>query len=159
MHEKINTYLSYKSEIDPEQDSALPQAESCSTPKQDSACINKKEIEINNKEEEESKKPTPPPAAMPKEIKLLTKFEISTPKKPNQKTLKFLQRGIDILEEKNISLENYLNYMTCRCEEWLRSPWGEKQRTNDNLLMILKPSIIIDALSGKYEDRTNVKRN
>lgn len=44
MHEKINQFLCYKSEIDPEQDSALPRAGFCSTPEQDSASINKKEI-------------------------------------------------------------------------------------------------------------------
>ena len=51
MHEKINPFLCYKSEIDPEQDSALPRAGFCSTPEQDSARINNKEIkEIKERE-------------------------------------------------------------------------------------------------------------
>lgn len=47
MYEKINEELCYKSEPDPEQDSVPPRAGFCSTPEQDSASINIKEIKQN----------------------------------------------------------------------------------------------------------------
>lgn len=44
MYEKLNEFLCYKSQPDPEQNLALPRAESCSTPEQNLASINIKEI-------------------------------------------------------------------------------------------------------------------
>lgn len=50
MNEPINQFLCYKPEPDPEQDSALPRAGFCSTPEQNPARINKKEIRENKKD-------------------------------------------------------------------------------------------------------------
>jgi hypothetical protein len=87
------------------------------------------------------------------EFELLKLFKIRSPKKPNEKVIRFVNRAIIQLTEKETTLDQYLSYLIDRCSDWLYMPWGERQRTNDELSIILKPAIINDALAGKYEDK------
>jgi hypothetical protein len=89
----------------------------------------------------------------------LKKYKIRHPKKPNEKVIRFFNRAIEQLTEKDTTLEQYLDYLIERCSDWLYMPWGERQRSNDELSIILKPAIINDALAGKFEDKKNVARN
>lgn len=97
--------------------------------------------------------------ATPPEFATLSNYKISYPKEPTTATLQFFNKGMEVLKEQRETLNDYLKYLEDHCWHWLRTPYGERQRTNDNLYLIMKPTIIIDALDGKFEDKTNVTRN
>jgi hypothetical protein len=116
-----------------------------------------KEKRVKNKEKEVRKKTAL--AAAPPQFASLDFHKIRYPKKPTEKTIDIFNRGMEVLNERETTLEEYLTYLEEYCLKWLRAPYGDKQRTNDELYLIMKPSIIIDALEGKFEDKKHVTRN
>lgn len=99
------------------------------------------------------------PSAAPDEYKVLKNHKIKCPKKPNQKVLTMFSNALIQLKEQEVTLDDYLTYLKTQCSDWLYIPWGDRQRTNDEISILLKPAIINDALAGKYEDKRNVARN
>lgn len=94
----------------------------------------------------------PPAQPSPNFYEIFESFGIKSPAKRCDKI--FLQ-AISTLEELGCDLRTYLEYLSCKCDKWLHYPYENKKgeiKTND-FFVILKPSIIKNALEGKYEDR------
>lgn len=87
------------------------------------------------------------------EYQVLKDHKIKCPKKPSNKVIELLFNAIAQLKQQEVTLDFYLNYLKTECSDWLYIPWGDRQRTNDEIAIILKPAIINDALAGKYEDK------
>ncbi len=85
-------------------------------------------------------------------IALLKKYEIKPPKKLKEGFKDYINRALKILNDAGFTLEDYLNYLTKKCNRALL-PYSyngvERQNGFGN---ILRPSFINDVLIGKWED-------
>lgn len=104
---------------------------------------------IINKVIEEEEKSVDTQAAT---VKTLKKYEIRVPKKINRIQEQYIQKAINLLAEKDLTLDLYLEYLTVKCPRRLLPYISNGVERTNGFGNILRPSFITDTLTGSWED-------
>lgn len=106
--------------------------------------LEKKEKDINNIEN--------PKADAFSDSDTLRKYEIKTPKALTTVHKKYIQKAKDMLSGENLSLDEYLDYLTTRCPRALLPYNANGVERQNGFGNILRPSFIKTVLNGNWED-------
>ena len=147
MDEDINKHLVYKSEnpIAPTQ-ATIPPDKNVGTPPTKVADINKKEIKVKNTTRGKGAE------APNDDIEALKKHEIKPPKNLTSADKDYLNKAKNLLAENNLTLHEYLDYLTNRCPRALLPYICNGKERRNGFGNLLRPSFITDVLNGKWKD-------
>lgn len=89
----------------------------------------------------------------PVAIQTLKKYEIKVPiRNLNQVTRTYIQKAIDLLAKRDLTLDDYLDYLTVKCPRRLLPYISNGKERQNGFGNILRPSFITDTLTGSWED-------
>jgi hypothetical protein len=105
------------------------------------------DIKPNNKTIDKEKSANAPIPS----LETLKKYEIKTPKKLNEIQKKYLEKAETLLKEREMTLEDYLDYLTNRCPRRLLPYITNGVERQNGFGNILRPSFINSTLTGSWE--------
>jgi hypothetical protein len=85
-------------------------------------------------------------------ISTLKKYEITTPRKITSVHKAYIQKAVDLLSTENLTLHDYLKYLTEKCSRALLPYHSNGKERQNGFGNILRESFVRDVLDSKWED-------
>lgn len=121
-----------------------------------SATINKRSLKIKERpldiKDSSIEKPSADALADDDPIKILKKYEIKPPKNLTAVHKRYIKKAHELLLQSNLSLDDYLNYLTNRCSRALLPYITNGMERQNGFGNIFRPTFINNVLNGKWKD-------